>query len=447
MRIIRSDTFRLEACPEGRQALGGLLDQYRCLVRDLMTVINTHWPVLGALEGHRIIQSTEALMHPTSKRPVVKYGYFHRRYYKFPSYLRRAAIADAAGQVRSFHSRYNRWLDGERRRGDEKPPKLTCATSTFPSLYRGQCVRFSDDGRTAWIKVYWQRDWIWRAYRLTGKARFAGQGRAMSPLLKCKRGCWSLSVPIEIDIERRAEPPGRVLAIDVGMNTTAAGAIVDVDGTVHARFFERRSDSDREHRLMARIRARARVAGRHGGRLQRGFCQATYRQLRHLADDQAHQISRRIVNRAIAGDCQAIVLEQLKGFRPTGGKRRSHLKARFHRWYHRMLTERIEAKAAEAGIRTIQVWPRGTSAQAFDGSGKVRRDRTNASLCVFPSGKRYNTDLNAAYNIAARGIIYLTQPGRRKSAGGASGQKSPAAPRSPVTLSSLWANQALKQAG
>jgi len=39
----------------------------------------------------------------------------------------------------------------------------------------------------------------------------------------------------------------------------------------------------------------------------------------------------------------------------------------------------------------------------------------NHSVCTFPSGKRYNADLNATYNIAAKGILKLcTFPGNRK---------------------------------
>ena len=45
---------------------------------------------------------------------------------------------------------------------------------------------------------------------------------------------------------------------------------------------------------------------------------------------------------------------------------------------------------------------RGTSAYAFDGSGKVTRDRDNYSMCTFTSGKRYHCDLSASYNIGAR---------------------------------------------
>ncbi|MGK7940705.1 MAG: zinc ribbon domain-containing protein, partial [Crocosphaera sp.] len=37
-----------------------------------------------------------------------------------------------------------------------------------------------------------------------------------------------------------------------------------------------------------------------------------------------------------------------------------------------------------------------------NGSGKVKRNKNNYSLCVFPSGKQYNADLGASYNIGAR---------------------------------------------
>ena len=48
----------------------------------------------------------------------------------------------------------------------------------------------------------------------------------------------------------------------------------------------------------------------------------------------------------------------------------------------------------------VNAW--GTSAYAYDGSGKVVRDADNHSMCTFASGKRYNCDLSASYNIGAR---------------------------------------------
>ena len=189
---------------------------------------------------------------------------------------------------------------------------------------------------------------------------------------------------------------------------------------------------------MQRIRTKARKQTRHGNRLPAGFCARDHQRLKNLADNQAHQISRRLVDQAVESGCQAIVVEDLKGWRPKAGGKRTPMKQRFHRWFHRMLVRRIESKAQEVGLRFVSVYARGTSSQAFDGSGSVKRDPTNYSLCTFASGKHYHADLNAACNIAARGLIYF-QGGRRKPETRASQQKSDRTPRTPVTLSTLWA--------
>lgn len=103
MAIIRSDRLRIHADSSAqRDALAETLALYRRLVRDLMTVAFTHWPVVGPARGNGVVAVIEDLVHPTCKRPKVRYRYFQNRYYKFPSYLRRVAIMDAVGQVRSF---------------------------------------------------------------------------------------------------------------------------------------------------------------------------------------------------------------------------------------------------------------------------------------------------------------------------------------------------------
>jgi len=438
MAIIRSDRLRLHAdSPAQRDALAETLALYRRLVRDLMTVAFTHWPTVGPAKGNEAVAVIEGLVHPTSKRPSVRYRYFQNRYYKFPSYLRRVAIMDAVGQVRSFMSRYGDWLDGQRRHAHSRPPRLTASTSTFPSLYGGQCIKLNEAATQAFIKVRYRNDWVWMSFRLSGKLRYRGRGTAKSPLLTFNGKQWGLSLPEQFTPATPVRTPTRVLAVDVGINTAATWAVVDDQGTVHARGFLRRSDKDREHRLMQRIRSRARAHTRHGTRLPAGFCGRDQLRLKRLADNQAHQISRQLINLALAHDCEAVVAENLKGWRPKAGRRRSPMKARFHRWFHRRLVDRVQSKAQEAGLRSVLVYARGTSSQAFDGSGPVKRDASNYSLCTFASSKRYHADLNAAYNIAARGLVYF-QGGRRKPTARAGQQKSARTPGTPVTLSVLW---------
>lgn len=50
-------------------------------------------------------------------------------------------------------------------------------------------------------------------------------------------------------------------------------------------------------------------------------------------------------------------------------------------------------------------WSSSPFALAYDGSGYVIRDKANHSLCTFKTGKQYNCDLNASYNIGARYFI------------------------------------------
>jgi len=135
MKIIRSDRLSIKSDSAAqREALADTLGLYRRLVRDLMSLAFTRWPQIGSLQGDAVVQAIEGLMHPTSRRPEVRYTYFHRRYYKFPSYLRRVAIMDAVGQVRSFQTRYRDWQDSDRRK---QPPALTCSTSTFRVCTKG----------------------------------------------------------------------------------------------------------------------------------------------------------------------------------------------------------------------------------------------------------------------------------------------------------------------
>ncbi|MEZ8989260.1 IS200/IS605 family accessory protein TnpB-related protein [Vibrio breoganii] len=408
---------------------------YRKYVRDLMVLINARWRKFQHHSGNEIIAAVESLIHPTKKRPEIKHHYFHHHYYKFPSYLRRVAIMDAMGQVRSFHSRFNDWLDSGCK---NRPPKLTCATATYPSLYAGQCIKFSNCGTKADIKVFKSNDWVWIAVKLNGKERFSG--KKLSPLLVLKNKKWLLSVPVKMDVSLKPKVnfSGKVLSVDVGINTTATCAVVDKSGTVHGRYFLNRSDKDREYRLMNRIRAKARKQTRHGNKLPSGFCKNDHRRLKQLADNEAHQISRRIVSLARDSECDAIAVEDLKGWRPSAGKKRSTMKAKFHRWYHRMLIDRLESKAIELGIRLINVYARGTSSNAYDGSGKVKRDKGNYALCQFVTGKRYNADLNAAYNIAARGILKFFYPKVREKLWKSGKPNACPLTGSPFVLSSIW---------
>ena len=69
----------------------------------------------------------------------------------------------------------------------------------------------------------------------------------------------------------------------------------------------------------------------------------------------------------------------------------------------------MEHKAHRIGMHVSRICAWGTSRLAFDGSGRVLRGREadleSYSVCQFRTGKVYNCDLNASYNIGARYYI------------------------------------------
>jgi IS605 OrfB family transposase len=172
-----------------------------------------------------------------------------------------------------------------------------------------------------------------------------------------------------------------------------------------------------------------------GGSLQKGFCSNTYRKCRNINRQIGQIVSKRIVQIAQQFKADAIVFENLKGWKATGGRKRSNLRQRFHGWLKGMIRDLTEMKWLEIGGQVVDVVAAYTSKLAYDGSGVVRRDSKNYALAKFSSGKRYNADLNGALNIAARGILQLTC---RKDSEERSSQRSRRSPRSWACLCDLW---------
>ena len=87
---------------------------YRSAVDYLIGVCLDEWEAMSQLNGsNAIVRYTEILTHATKSNPNPKYD-FDRNFYKFPSYLRRAAIMDAYGHVSSYKSNLKRYPHPEK---------------------------------------------------------------------------------------------------------------------------------------------------------------------------------------------------------------------------------------------------------------------------------------------------------------------------------------------
>ena len=130
------------------------------------------------------------------------------------------------------------------------------------------------------------------------------------------------------------------------------------------------------------------------------------------------------------------MIESLAGWKAKAGKKGSLLKQKFHLWCHAKIVEIVTDRWSELGGQVQAINPKYTSAYAFDGSGKVKRDKNNYSLAKFATGKLYNADLSASSNIGAR-YWYCLIVGDKTFSRVFVSQSSNDTLRTPVTLDSL----------
>ncbi|MCT7992424.1 IS200/IS605 family accessory protein TnpB-related protein [Laspinema olomoucense] len=443
--IIRTDKWTLNPTAEQRHLFSETVKVYRRLCRYLVGIIFTHWPELGGLSSNEQIPAVERLMHSTGKRPVVKYPQFNRVFYKFPSYYRRAAISFAIGQVNSYMTRYVDWQTGlSRNRRDAKPHKLNADAGCYPVLYKGQCYKLHDYNAVE-IKVFTGADWIWTTVQISGlrERHKLPDNKMLSPTLIFNSQVCHLSVPFHC-VPPKQNPEQNVVAVDLGINTTATVTVVTFDGTViHREFLNTGRDIDRRDKRLKSVSMRASKTMGKGGKLHKGFCSKTYQKCANINKQISHIVSKRIVQIASQFNSEAIVFENLKGWTPKGGRKRSNLRQRFHGWLKAKIRDYTEMKWQEKGGKVIDVVAAYTSKLAYDGSGRVKRDSKNYALAVFQNGRQYNCDLNGSQNIAARGILKLT---RRNDSEDLSSKRSGGSPRSWACLCDLWTHESLRLA-
>ena len=448
-KLIRSEAHLLSTSPDVQAAVARTISAYRIAVRAIATLVMTHWPEIASAPSKCF--AVEALFHATAKRPTTKYRMVSCMLGKMPSYLRRAAIEAAYGVVSSYLSNYSNWLDDTERERGARPPRLG-VSNVNPPLYGGNMILIAPDWRSVRVKLLGE-DGKWAfspALRVRGKLKRDLLRQALCPSLLQKGKKVSLSCPVELKRPAfiKDSRVSRVCSVDVGINTAATASVVDTTGTVIARTFVTCGrHNDQRDNLQTQIAAKQKESrGGPGRRLGQGFCKTLFRRLAGLNLDAARQMANRLMNFAQQHGAQALVIENLKGWKPKGkGKAQ---RKRFHRFQHRMLVKYLRFRCEELGLKLLEVAARGTSYYAYDGSGPVKRDKANAALATFGSGRQYNADLNAAYNIAARGLALLIKPaaagtvaiqGAEIESPARTGKSSGRASRMPIVLADIWA--------
>lgn len=395
MRITSSYKMKLTG---DLKALEMSINLYRNALRMLIPIVNNHWETLSEYEfTKQKCNCIEKWIHHTQTNQA-QYD-FNGQFPKFPSYLRRSAIATALGIVSSYRSNLANWKEEPK----GQAPQLSLNHYAYPAYYKNNLFRNFDPIRqTIELKVFKNGDWIYEVYKLkTSDCRYyqtyLSSKKQNTPIIQ-KKGCrfyatFSYKENVQLVSE---ESISKICAVDLGLNTDATCSIMDKDGTVYARkFISFSKEHDLLHTQLGRIKRNQKRGSRHNKTL--------WRSVSGISQDIADKTVKSIFDFGNEHGVDVFVLEYLD-FKGKNIDKRAHF------WRYKRIYKVLAQKAHQYGLRVARVNAQYTSRLAFDGSGWSKRGReitpeTPYALMEFPNGKIYNADLNASYNIGARFFI------------------------------------------
>lgn len=379
---------------------------YRKSVDFFINVCLENWnDILQIKGGIKQKQSfVEGLTVKTKDRPAVKYD-FSTFMYKFPCYLRRSAISEAIGKVSSYKSNLTNWESEDKRIRRNKPTIDSCGY-VYPAMYRGNM--FVRTGTyEAKLKVFIYNTWDYITVQLKKSdvdyiSHHCSSRKECAPTLQRRGKQWFLDFVFEETktLNKTNIFEQTVVAVDLGINSSATCSVMRSDGTVIGRHF---LSLPKEYDSLKHKIGHIKYAQRHGSRKMPKL----WAYAKGTNDDIAVKTAQFIIDTAVLYNTDVIIFEHLD----LQHKKRGSKKQRLALWKAQYVQSMVADKAHRLGIRISRVNAWGTSRLAFDGSGKVLRGEEstktdgNYSLCEFHTGKVYNCDLNASYNIGARYFI------------------------------------------
>ncbi|QQK77277.1 transposase [Salicibibacter cibarius] len=385
------------------------LDVYNDALAFIIEVIDTEFDNLDEMTTKSIVPAVERLIHTTTSNPSPKYRAFNARFYKFPSYFHRSAIASAFGKVKSYRSNLRNWEEekaialSEGKHFKNSPPKLQLKHKAFPVFYRGNMFKRTSDS-TAQIKIFHNNDWVWVDITFKDQdlyKRGVWDWKESNPtLVKVgKKYFLNFSYQSKVTLNKTKINDQKVCAVDLGINNSAVCSVVDIKGTVLARkFVNQPKEKDRLYTLTNKLRKAQRTSGWIAAP---NFWRGINGLQKHIVNGTSHEI----ITFASENDCDVIVFEYLDKMKtPKGfwGAKKLRFKLRY--WRKKGIQNKVTEMAHYQGTRMSRVNARNTSKLAFDGFGEVERN-WKKDIATFSSGKVYHADLSASYNIGARYFV------------------------------------------
>ena len=381
---------------------------YRAAVKYVINIVEKNWYKIDGLDKFTQFSFVESWIHSTKSNQAI--CNFDAKFPKIPKSFRSAVISEALRHLKAYHTSVSNWeIDGYKGR----KPTLNANIHCMPIFYNKYMFEYPKvcNGAKVYIKLklYTKNDWRWVPIELKKTdwnyirkqclQENSPYTEISCPKLEYRNKKYFLRFNLEGKLKLPQEKPlesRKILSVDLGINTDAVCSVMDMSCTIQDRRFinfKREKDLINHKLNILKKKLQPKYNNHNLGRI--------WRYINKDNKELAYKTARHIIDYAVSKEVSVIVLENLD----FKGKIRGGKAQRIALWKKRYIVETIKRRAHLNGIRVSLVNPANTSELAYDGSGEVTRNSKNRSLCTFTSGKQYNTDLSASYNIGARYFI------------------------------------------
>ncbi|MHB1418245.1 MAG: zinc ribbon domain-containing protein [Bacillota bacterium] len=392
--------------------------QYSEVLAFFLQVFQEHQELLGVSDW---LKTIERLTHRTAKNPYHLYP-FDALFPRYPSGMRRAAIAEAYGEACSWSTRYTQWQRRKARAAEkntwrlsrgkkaiefkEHPPVYPESGNNWLTYYGTEFTIL--DPHHILLKVWTGKSYNYRKVALHQPLIIPEGHVSGTPTLIHKPNGWQLHIPVVLPknavsllkVESRVkEPDFRMCVVDLGINNHVAMTIQDREGRVlTTRIISGRKDNHlRKSYLEQIVRLQKETQVIPDGER---FAVALWNKIGNFNDNVAHKVSRVIVKIAQMYGAKTIVFEHLTNLKPSKGTKSHRLNQKFIFWVKGWIVKYTRYKALHEGIVVNRVSPRNTSNECPYCGGKLTRYQGVALAKCPECGVR---DVNADY-IGSLGI-------------------------------------------
>lgn len=130
----KSDTISSYACSfkhTNNKALKDTITYYTNMCEYLKNPVLFAWNEIKDLNVKKALPVIEQLIHATKENPHPKFKDFDKKFYKCPCYLRRAAISNVIGHIRSHYTHLEKWKNSNK---STKMPSIPTFRRELPIL-------------------------------------------------------------------------------------------------------------------------------------------------------------------------------------------------------------------------------------------------------------------------------------------------------------------------